>query len=496
MKGMIEKTGHVWLVGAGPGDPGLLTLAGADALRRAEVVLYDALASDSLLSHCNPAAGRIHVGKRSGDHSMSQDEITALLVRLGSQGKRVVRLKGGDSFVFGRGGEEALALAAAEVPFTVIPGVTSAVAVPAYAGIPVTHRGAAANFAVVTGREGGDASIDWPALARVDTVVILMGAAALGDIATNLIRAGRPGDTPAASISNGTLPSQRVVVATLETIADEVAVAGLPTPLLTVVGRVAEMAGRIGWYVPGPLAGRSVVVTRARAQASQLRLALESLGATVIEAPTLEVAHRPIGLVSDDLAASRWDWITFTSQNAVEAFFAILRSAGLDARALETTRLAAVGAATAATLDKYGLIADFIPSEPTGDSLAAELPRVSGSRILIPQGSLSEDRLASGLRSRGGRVETAMVYETLPVPLDAPTCERVARADAITFASASAARYLADALGELRPSPTTKLVAIGEQSAASVRRAFGRIDATAFEPSLPALVAAVVGAFS
>jgi len=494
MMEMIERTGHVWLVGAGPGDPGLFTIAGAEALRRAEVVLYDALASDSLLSHCNAAAELIPVGKRAGHHSATQDEITALLVRLGSQGKRVVRLKGGDPFVFGRGGEEALALAAAEIPFTIIPGVTSAVAVPAYAGIPVTHRGAAATFAVVTGREGGDSTTDWDALARVDTLVILMGAAGLAEIACNLIRAGSPPETPAASISHGTLPSQRVAVATLESIAAEVAAAGLSTPLITVVGSVAALSGQIAWYVPGPLAGRSVVVTRARAQASQLRLMFESLGATVIEAPTLEVVHRPVPLVSGDLAPSRWDWITFTSQNAVESFFEILGDAGLDARALETTRLAAVGEATAAALARHGLRADFIPTRATGDSLAAELPRVNGARILLPRGSQSEDRLAAGLRARGGRVEEAVVYETLPVPLDFATCERVARADVITFASASAARYLAQSLGELQPAPSARLVAIGTQTAAAVRRAFGRIDAEAVEPSLPALVAAVLGA--
>jgi uroporphyrinogen III methyltransferase/synthase len=488
---MTETNGHVWLVGAGPGDPGLLTLAGAEALRQAEVVLYDALAPEALLALCDPAAELIPVGKRAGDHSASQDEIAALLVRFGAAGKRVVRLKGGDPFVFGRGGEEALALDAAGVGYTVIPGVTSAVAVPAYAGIPVTHRGMAASFAVVTGREGGESTAGWDALARVDTLVILMGAAGLADITARLIAAGRPPETPAASISNGTLPAQQVVSATLATIAATVANAGLPTPLITVIGEVASLAGRIGWFVPGPLAGRTIVVTRARAQASRLRLMLEALGATVIEAPVLRVFFRSTELVTDERAASRWDWVVFTSQNAVEAVFAALRDAGRDVRALGGTLVAAVGAATAAALERHGLVPDFVPSQATGERLCAELPRVPGARILLPHGSLSEDRLEQGLRARGAHVESVAVYETVPVSLDDRLRRQVARADAITFASASAARFLSDALGEVRPEPATKLVAIGDQSAAAVNAAFGRVDARSAEPSLAGLVAAL-----
>lgn len=488
---MTETNGHVWLVGAGPGDPGLLTLAGAEALRRADVVFYDALASETLLDHCDPAAELVPVGKRAGDHSASQDEITALLVRYGSEGKRVVRLKGGDPFVFGRGGEEALALAAAGIPYTVVPGVTSAVAVPAYAGIPVTHRGMATSFAVVTGREGAGVEADWDALARVDTLVVLMGAAGLADITARLIAAGRDLATPAASISNGTLPAQRVATATLGTIAEEVA-AGLPTPLITVIGEVASLAGLIGWFVPGPLAGKTVVVTRARAQASQLRPMLETLGATVLEAPVLQVTFRGADLVTDERVGSRWDWIAFTSQNGVDAFFAALRAAGRDARSLGTTLVAAVGDATSAALERYGVMADFVPSRATGECLGAELPRVNGARVLLPHGSLAEDRLADGLRARGAHIESVVVYETNPVPLDERLRRRVVAADAITFASASSARFLADGLGELRPEAGTKLVAIGDQSAAAVRDAFGRVDAQAADPSLAGLVAAVV----
>jgi uroporphyrinogen III methyltransferase/synthase len=287
-----------------------------------------------------------------------------------------------------------------------------------------------------------------------------------------------------------------VVTATLGTIAAEVATAGLPTPLITVIGEVAALAGRIGWYVPGPLAGKTVVVTRARAQASQLRALLEALGATVIEAPVLRVTFRSDELVTDERVGSRWDWIAFTSQNGVEAFFAALRAAGRDARALGTTMVAAVGDVTAAALERHGVIADFVPSRATGECLGAELPRVRGAHVLLPRGSLAEDRLAEGLRARGADVQPAVVYETLPLPLDGRLRSQVAAADAITFASASSARFLSDALGELRPAGTAKLVAIGEQSAAAVREAFGRVDAQPAEPSLAGVVAAVVEALT
>ncbi len=283
-----------------------------------------------------------------------------------------------------------------------------------------------------------------------------------------------------------------MVTATLGTIAAEVAAAGLPTPLITVIGEVASLAARIGWYVPGPLAGKIVVVTRARAQASQLRLMFEALGATVIEAPVLQVTFRSHHLA----VGSRWDWIAFTSQNGVEAFFVALRAAGRDARSLGPARVAAVGDATAAALERHGVTADFVPSRATSEYLGTELPGVSGARVLLPHGSLAEDRLADALRAREADVEPVVVYETLPLPLDDRLRNQVTSADAITFASASSARYLADALGPVRPAGSTKLIAIGEQSAAAVREAFGRVDAEAAEPSLAGLVAAVAEALT
>ncbi|MGE3073237.1 MAG: uroporphyrinogen-III C-methyltransferase [Dehalococcoidia bacterium] len=492
---MPATNGHVTLAGAGPGDPGLLTLAAVNALAHADVVLYDALLSPGVLQHCRPDTRLIGVGKRAGAHSTTQEDINALLIEEARNGNRVVRLKGGDPFVFGRGGEEALACKEAGIEFSIIPGVTSAVAVPAYAGIPVTHRGSARSLAVITG-SNSDEDHDWSALAGIDTVVILMGAATLASVTEKLIAAGKDPQTPAASISNGTLPNQRSIRATLGTIADAVQSEGLPTPLITVVGRVAALADRLSWRAAGPLAGKSVVVTRTRAQASQLRATLETLGADVIEAPVLEIKHSAEDLVTDERVASRWDWIVFSSQNGVDSFFEALLSGGKDARALSTTKIATVGAATAAAAERHGVLADFSPSVANAETLAAELPRVHGARILIPAGSLSDDRLGDALRARGAHIEKVRVYETVPLKLEPEVAGRVLAADAITFASASSAKFLRLALGEAPLSPSVRLCAIGERAGASVEVAFGRVDVIAREPSIEALAASVVEALT
>ncbi len=487
--------GHVWLVGAGPGDPGLLTLAAADALAKADVVLYDALAPSAALRHARPSADLRYVGKRAGAHAQSQQEIEAGLIALARDGKRVVRLKGGDPFVFGRGGEEALALRRAGIPFTVIPGISSAIAAPAYAGIPVTHRGLAASFMVVTGSEAADdddGGIDWGAAARVDTLLILMGMSNLDAIMSHLAAAGCDRDTPVAVVRWGTRADQQVLRATVGTVARASKVAGIGAPSVLVVGRVAALADELAWFEPGPLAGRRVVVTRARAQASDLAARLEALGALVVEAPVIAVLPRTADLVRDERVSSRWDWIVFTSANGVDAFFDALREAGRDARSLSTTQVAAVGNATAAALVARGVIADFIPSRGTGETLAAEIDRVSGARILLPVSDLTDDRLANALCKRGGLVEQVAVYENVQQPLDAGRLREVLEADAITFASGSAARNLRAALGESSLPEAAKLVSIGPESSKAVRDCFGRLDREAAEPSLDALVEAVV----
>lgn len=495
MNDMPNSTGHAWLVGAGPGDPGLLTLAGREALQQADAVLYDALVGPEVLAFVRPGAELIPVGKRAGAHAMPQEEITRLLVELTAAGRRVVRLKGGDPYVFGRGGEEALALREAGLPFTVVPGVTSAIAVPAAAGIPVTHRGLAARFTVLTGSEHtGEAPADLPGPEAAGTLVILMGAAALPLLVERLLAAGWDPATPAASIANGTLPTQQAVTAPLARIAD--AAAGLPTPLITVVGPVAALAERLGPGRFGPLAGKSVVVTRSRSQASQLSEALRALGAAVVEAPAIRIDLHPERLIADERAASRWDWVIFTSQNAVAAMFAALDAAGRDARAFGGTAIAAVGEATADALRARGIRPDFLPSRPTSACLAAELPRAAGARVYLPISSLAGPDLEDALRKRGAHVERADAYDTLPEALAPATLARVQAADAITFTSASTARFLRAALGEAELPPAVRLVSIGPATSAAVRACFGRLDAEAAEPSLTSLAAAVLEALA
>lgn len=488
----MDTTGHAWIVGAGPGDPGLVTVAGARAIAGADLVLYDALVAPALLRGTKPGAELLYVGKRAGQHALPQERMNELLVEAALAGRKVVRLKGGDPFVFGRGSEEALACKAAGVPFTIVPGITSAIAAPAYAGIPVTHRGLSAGVHVITGSEAGDdgGSIDWDAAARAGTLVILMGVSTLGASMCSLALAGKAPETPVACVRWGTRPDQEVVRGTIGTIAEIAAEVGLQSPVVTVVGPVAALAEQLAWFAPGPLAGKRIVVTRARTQASSLAADFEALGAYVVEAPAIAVRYRPDDLTTDERVSSRWDWIAFTSANGVDAFFEALAGAGRDARALSTTKVAAVGEATAAALLARGIRPDFEPSRATGECLAAELPRVQGGRVLLPVSSLTDDRLAGGLRKRGALVEQVAAYDTVAEDLDEERRREVAEADAVTFTSASTARNLRAALGEAALPAGAKLVSIGAQTSAAVLEAFGRLDAEADEPSLEALVAA------
>lgn len=492
---MPASEGHVYIVGAGPGDPGLITVAGARALARAGVVLYDALAPASLLRHASPGAEVRYVGKRAGQHALSQADIESLAVRLARSGKIVVRLKGGDPFVFGRGSEEAMACARAGVPFTVIPGISSAIAAPAYAGIPVTHRGVAASFMVITGSESGPgepgATVDWKAAAGTGTLSILMGGSTLGEAMSRLMASGKEPSTPAACVRWGTRPDQQVVKGTVATIAALAASAGLSSPLVTVVGPVVDLAGEIAWFSPGPLAGRTVVVTRAREQANGLAETLEELGATVVEAPIIRIQSiAPNGPLRKALL-ERPAWVVFTSANAVRACVGELLSAGADVRELAASRIAAVGPGTAAALAEAGLRPDFVPPSPAADSLAAALPGVDGRRVLLPLSALADDRLARGLCERGALVQQHPAYDTIPAPLDEERVRQVIEADAITFTSASTARFLRQAIGEAAVHSRTRLVSIGPQTSEAVVDAFGRVDREAASPDLESLAHAV-----
>lgn len=496
---MAAMAGEVFIVGAGPGDPGLCTIAGIQALRKADVVLYDALSSSALLREAKEGAELVYVGKRAGQPAMTQSEIEQRMVAEAISGRCVVRLKGGDPFVFGRGGEEALACWKAEVPFTVIPGVTSAIAAAAYAGIPVTHRELARSFMVITGHEsaGSEADeIDWAAAAKADTLVILMSLGRLHENLRALMQAGRSPSTPAACISHATRNDQDVVIATLETLAEAVMEAKLSAPAVVVVGEVVSLSRELAWFKPGPLRGRRIAVTRARAQASDLVARLDALGAHVIEAPLINIRRRVMDAAVHEALLMEWDWLLFTSSNAVEAVFAALDDFGLDVRALRDAKIAAIGEATADALRRYALRPDFVPTKATGAALARELPQVRRSRILFPCSALSEEALANTLRGRGASVVCLPVYDTEAEPLDEERVREICQADAITFTSTSTVRNLATALNGHHLSPATKLLSIGPQTTKALQELFGRCDREATSPGLDALVDAVMAEFA
>jgi uroporphyrinogen III methyltransferase / synthase len=485
-------TSPVFLVGAGPGDPGLLTRRGAEVLAAAEVVVYDRLAPPALLELAPPEAERISVGKSPGRAEASQDEINALLVTHAQAGRRVVRLKGGDPFVFGRGGEEAEALRAAGLAFEVVPGVTSALAAPAYAGIPVTHRGLARAVAIVTGHEDPTqeaAGVDWAALARAGgTLVILMGASRIDAIAGSLRDGGLPGDTPVAAVQRGTQPDQATLRATLATIGD----AAPAAPSAIVVGPVAALD--FAWFEQRPLFGRTVVVTRAREQASGLRATLETLGAAVAELPVIVV--EPLAVTLPDL--SRFSWLVLTSANGVEALFAALRAAARDARALAGMRVAVIGPGTAAALDAHGVRADLVPDRFVAEALLDAFPAPSepGEAVLVARAAQARDVLPDGLGARGYAVEVLPLYATRPAPPDDDVVAALhaGRVDAVTFTSSSTVTNFCDAVGPLGHPPL--VVSIGPVTSATARERGLRVDAEAREHTIDGLVARLVEALT
>jgi len=468
----------VALVGAGPGDPGLLTVRGAELLAAADVVLYDSLAEESLLDLAPPRAERRFVGKRPGA-PMPQDEINALLIAHARAGRRVVRLKGGDPFVFGRGGEEAEALAAAGVAFEVVPGVTSAVAVPAYAGIPVTHRGVSTSFTVVTGhsRHAVDAETNWEALAQAGgTIVVLMGVAHRGEIAKRLMAGGLPPDTPVAAVCWGTRPEQRTARTTLEALGGT----ELEPPAVIVIGAVAGLD--LTWYESRPLFGRRVVVTRAREQASEAAALLREIGADVVELPMIEIAEPADGGAALRDAAGRlgsFDWVVFTSANAVERLFACLR----DARALGTARVAAVGTKTAEALARHGVVADLVPPQFVAEALLDAFPAGTGT-VLLPRAAVARDVLPDGLRAKGWRVEVVDAYRTVPAQPSGQELERAGGADAVMFSSSSTVTNFLAVAERVPP----VVACIGPVTARAAEAAGLRVDVVAEESTVRSLV--------
>jgi uroporphyrinogen III methyltransferase / synthase len=487
----------VYLVGAGPGDPGLMTQRALELIARSDVVLYDRLIPAGALEGAPADAELRYVGKSPGAQSTSQEEINALLVERGRAGATVVRLKGGDPFVFGRGGEEAEALAAAGVPFEVVPAVTAGIAAPAYAGIPVTHRHEASAVAFVAAHEDpakDESSIDWHALAAFPgTLVLYMGVRRLADVTARLIDAGRPADEPAAVVERGTLPGQRTVTAPLSEIAD--AAADVKPPAVTLVGPVARLREGLAWIERRPLHGRRVIVTRARAQASGLAATLRGLGAEVVEAPAIRIAPRPVeadvARMADEI--SGYDLVCLTSLNGVTLMFEALAASGRDARALAGATVAAIGPGTARALEAHGIRADVVPERSVAESLLEELAGidVAAKRVLIARAAEARDVLPDGLRERGADVHVVALYDTVGEPLDESVADALAAADYVTFTSSSTVTRFLEAAGEHVPNGA-RVVSIGPVTSATARERGLEVHVEAERHDIDGLIEALV----
>jgi uroporphyrinogen III methyltransferase/synthase len=517
----------VFLVGAGPGDAALISVRGRELLRRADVVVYDYLANDQLLRNTMPDAERIFVGKRGFANHMSQDQVNDLLVvkarelagRPGSGPAVVVRLKGGDPFVFGRGGEEALALRAAGIPFEVVPGVTSGIAAPACAGIPVTHRKVASSVTLVTGHEDPTrdvSGLDWRALAalaaRGDTLCFYMGVHGLPLIVRRLGEEGLAGSTPVALVRWGTLPAQQTLVSTLDHVVARVTEAGFGAPAIIVVGRVVGLRDRLSWFEDAPLFGRRILVTRPRAQAPALSDRLRELGADVLELPTIRIVPPDdYGPLDGALRAlGTYSWVVFTSVNGVDAFFRRLAKLGADARALAGASVAVIGPTTAGRLRGHGIVADAMPdcyeSEAILDAMRAAAqngakPLGPGSRVLVPRAQVARDALPHLLRAAGATVDVVAAYQAAG-PLEEDVLQlasalREGEVDGITFTSSSTARNLVAALGADAPGLLrgVETYSIGPVTSATLRQHGLGVTVQAERYTVEGLVAAMAASF-
>jgi uroporphyrinogen III methyltransferase / synthase len=492
----VAAAGTVYLVGAGPGDPGLVTRRALEAVREADAIVYDRLVPTGLLAEARPDADLRYAGKEPGKPSMEQDQINALLVELARSGKSVVRLKGGDPFVFGRGGEEAQALAAAGIPFEVVPAVTAGIAAPAYAGIPVTHRDEASAVAFVTGHQDPskpESAIDWEALARFPgTLVFYMGMKQLPEISRRLIEDGRAADMPAAVVERGTLPGQRAVVGTLADIADRVQAEGVKPPAITVVGPVASLADEIAWIHQRPLNGRTVAVTRARAQSSGLAQRLARLGAEVVETPAIRIEPRPVN--GEVAQAAReigsFALVCVTSPNGAALLLDAVEAVGGDARSFAGVEVAAIGPGTAAELARRGIRADVVPQVSTAEGLLDALADidVAGERVLVARASEARDMLPDGLAERGADVVVVPLYDTVAEKLGDDQLAAVERADYVTFTSSSTVRFFMDALAGNGLPERARVISIGPITSGTARELGLEVHAEATQHDIDGLV--------
>lgn len=500
--------GFVSLVGAGPGDPGLLTVRGRDLLAAADVVVYDALANPLLLKHCRPDAEQVYVGKRAEHHAMSQAAINDLLIDRAKTGRRVVRLKGGDPFVFGRGGEECQALAAAGIAFEVVPGVTAAIAAAAYAGIPVTHRDFNSSVTFITGHErddGGDsADVDWTAIAKLPCIAFYMGVKSLPSICRKLIDHGLPATTPAATIQWGTTPQQRTVVGTVADLPEKVTATGVGSPAITIVGRVVSLRDTVNWFETRPLFGKTIVVTRSRFTASMLSAQLEALGATVMEAPTIEL-YTPTDAVAIEQALSAtdnaWNWVVFTSPAGVTFTKQKLFELDLDVRAFGSARIAAIGDATAKAIrEELGLRVDLSPQRFIAEALADEFQsrgEIAGKKFLLLRADIARPVLRQRLEAAGAsEVRDMPIYETRPanaLPPEVVNAMDAKQVDWITFTSSSTATHLAAMLGERYRErlADVKIASIGPVTSETLSNLGLEPDVTASHHDIAGLVEAI-----
>ncbi|MGH8908783.1 MAG: uroporphyrinogen-III C-methyltransferase [Egibacteraceae bacterium] len=504
--GPPARRGTVHLVGGGPGDPGLLGLRAARLLQTATFVAYDRLSPPEALGLCQPGCEQVYVGKLPDRHALAQPELNVLLVERAQAGDAVVRLKGGDPFVLGRGSEEAAACVAAGVPFEVVPGVTSAVAVPAYAGIPVTHRGLSTGFAVVTGHEDpakGASQLDYQALARFPgTLVLLMGVGRIGGIARELTAAGRDPATPVALVRWGSTPRQETLVTTLGDVGERVAEAGFGPPAVTIVGEVTALREQLRWFDRRPLHGVSVLVPRTRHQASELSDRLRALGAEPVEAPTIaiEPTRDPRGLRTALAAVGdgAYDWVAFTSANGVDAVWEQLDVLGLDCRLFSGTRLAVVGPGTGEALAARGLRPDLVPKRYTTRGLAEALLEAGGQRILLPRADIATPTLTAALAAAGWDTAEVEAYRTVrTAALPPAVAARLAAGDidVLAFASSSTVRNFVELLGG-PPDPRIRVASIGPVTTATCHDLGLHVTAEADPHDLDGLVQAILDAAS
>ncbi|HEX9020818.1 MAG TPA: uroporphyrinogen-III C-methyltransferase [Nitrospirota bacterium] len=506
---MNQSIGKVYLIGSGPGDPGLITVKGLECVKKADVIIYDYLANERLLDQRRPDAELIYVGKQGGRHTLPQDEISSLIVKKAKEGKLVARLKGGDPFIFGRGGEEAEELVDNGVPFEIVPGVTAATAVPTYAGIPLTHREHTASVAFVTGHEDPtkpESKVHWDKIATgIGTLIFFMGMKNLKNIVDNLVSHGRSAETPVALIQWGTRTDQKVVTGTLQDIVARVAEAKLGPPAIIVVGEVVKLREKLNWYESKPLFGKRVVVTRSRGQASVFAEMLIDRGASTVEFPTIEVVP-PASWDELDSAVNAietYHWVIFTSANAVKFFMERLRDLGKDLRMLKGVNICAVGPKTAESLGQYGLRADLIPAEFKAEGVLAALgdENVKGRRFLIPRAKVAREIIPDKLRERGAEVTVATAYENVRPASDIERVKKIFKGkkiSVVTFTSSSTVHNFVEILGQKEYKSFLEgaaVACIGPVTAKTAEEYGMKVDIMPKEYTIPAFVEAMVEFF-